>query len=124
MLFLAVSMARAGGPQQACFFLPPQDAPQPHQGLWHDWPQGLIPTSGLCLYAQQLPDSQVGLPWGTPAVKDPSRGLGVDNICPFPSSHSTSEIINLQVQGIIEPLELYGPSSVIGMWAFSWGGDP
>lgn len=34
------------------------DAPQPHQGLWHDWPQGPLPTSGLCLYAQQLLDSQ------------------------------------------------------------------
>ncbi|XP_036118886.1 transmembrane protein 214 isoform X3 [Molossus molossus] len=36
-----------------------KDAPQPHQGLWHDWPQGLLPTSGFCLYAQQLSDTQL-----------------------------------------------------------------
>lgn len=54
-------------------------------------------------------------------MKDPSRGLG-HYICPFTSGHSQFEIINLHVHGIIEPLELHGPSMVIGLWAFSGEG--
>lgn len=55
-------------------------------------------------------------------MKDPSRGLG-HYICPFTSHHPQSRIINPHVHGIIEPLEeLHGPSTVIGLWAFSGQG--
>lgn len=36
-----------------------QDAPQPHQRLRHDRPQGLLPPAGLRLHAQQLAVPQV-----------------------------------------------------------------
>ena len=87
-MFLAGTVAKAGVPQQACFFPPEQDAPQPHQGLWHDWPQGPLPTSGLCLYAQQLLDSQVRLSRDTTCCEGPQqrvRTLYLSLHLPLPS---------------------------------------
>lgn len=75
-----------------------------------------------------MPNNSLTPRWAaldTPAVKGPSAGLGAGSV--FLSLLQPP--YNLRVSACrfkesVTPLKLYGPSSVIGMWVFSWGEGP